>query len=238
MRAAALALAFVMALPIRAQLPGVPSLLDPAGLRLQETSAGVTYLLEETFDATGYDVAGWTESNTSETKEDWTTAPAPLDGTQSLYFDVTATRSIDAPAWAGTDTVWVSFLWHDDEAALPGAARPFCALKDSVGGATVASLTLEINGDITVACGSATSRSTDSLTRNTTYRIWMSYTKGSGSNGQASVYWSTTIAGPKGSSKASVTTGTSTAQSVSVRFVGYTDLEWHLDDLQVAATEF
>lgn len=223
---------------LQAQLPGVPGILDPATFLRTEAASGVTYLLEETFDSTGYDVGGWTESNTSEIKEDYATAPAPLDGTQSLYFDVTATRSVDSPAWTGTDTVWVSFLWHDDEAALPGAARLFCALKDAVGGTTMASITMETDGDITVACGSATSRSTDSLARNTTYRIWVAYTKGSGSNGQASVYWSTTIAGPKGSAKASVTTGTSTAQSISVRFAGYTDLEWHLDDVQVAASEF
>lgn len=223
---------------LQAQLPGVPGVLDPATFLRTEAASGVTYLLEETFDAAGYDVAGWTESNTSEIKEDYATAPAPLSGVQSLYFDVTATRSLDSPAWTGADTVWISFLFHDDEAALPGAPRLFCALKDSVGGTTVASVTLETDGDLTVACGSATSRSSESITRNTTYRIWLTYTKGTGANGLAAVYWSTPSTDPKGTAKASVSSGTSTAQAASVRFAGYTDLEWHLDFVQVAAAEF
>lgn len=225
-------------LAVNAQLPGIPGLLDPSGFSKQEVASGTTYLLNETFDSTGYDVAGWVESNTSEIKEDYATAPAPLSGTQSLYFDVTATRSLDAAAWTGSDTVWVSFLFHDDEASFPAAPRLFCAIKESVGGTTIASITLETDGDLTVACGSATSRSSDSIARNTTYRIWLTYTKGTGSNGSAAVYWSTPSTDPKGSAKASVTTGTSTAQAVSVRFAGYTDLEWHLDNVQVAATEF
>lgn len=230
-------LVWMLAASALGQLPGIPGILDPAGLPEQPSSGSVTYLLNETFDSTGYDVAGWAEASTSEIKEDYTTSPSPLSGTQSLYFDVTATRALDSPAFAGQDTVWVSFLFHDDEASLPGGTRAFLAIKDSVGGTTVASLTFETDGDITVACGTANNRSTDSLARNTTYRIWVSYTKGTGANGQTAVYWSTTLAGPKGAAKAAVTTGTSTAQAVSVRFVGYTDLEWHLDDVLIATAE-
>lgn len=234
--AAIIALVWVQA--VNAQLPGLPGILDPSGLVKQEAASGTTYLLNETFDATGYDVAGWTESNTSEVKEDYATSPAPLSGTQSLYFDVTATRTVDTPAFAASDAVWVSFLLHDDEATLPAAQRIVCAIKDAVGGTTVASIAIESDGDVTVACGSATQRSTASLTLNTTYRIWVSYTKGTGANGQAAVYWDTSLSGPKGTAKASVTTGTATAQAASVRFVGYTDTEWHLDNAQIAQTEF
>lgn len=224
-------------LAVNAQLPGIPGILDPAGLAQQQASAGTTYLLNETFDSTGYDVAGWSESS-SEIKEDWTTAPAPLSGTQSLYFDASAARTLDTPAFTASDTVWVSFLFHDDEASLPASGRTLFAIKDSVGGTTIASFALESDGDVTVVCGSATQRSTASLSLNTTFRIWFSYTKGSGANGQAAVYWDTSLAGPKGTSKASVTTGTSTAQAASIRFAGYSDVEWHLDNVQIAATEF
>lgn len=226
-------------LAVNAQLPGIPGILDPAGLAQQQASAGTTYLLNETFDSTGYDVAGWTESSASDIKEDYTTSPAPLSGTQSLYFDAAVNnRLLDSPAFAASDTLWVSFLLHDDEAALPGAARPFFAIKDSVGGASQVVLTMETDGDLTIACGSATSRSTDSIARNTTYRIWISYSKGTGANATAAVYWSSPATDPKGAAKASVSTGTSTAQAASIRFVGNTDMEWHLDDVQVAATEF
>ncbi|TXH18777.1 MAG: hypothetical protein E6R03_01580 [Hyphomicrobiaceae bacterium] len=238
MKRTAIIAALFLASAVNAQLPGIPGILDPAGLPKQESASGVTYLLNETFDAAGYDVAGWTESSATEIKEDYATAPSPLSGTQSLYFDVTSTRTDDSPAFTASDTVWVSFLYHNDEAAGAAGTRSFVAIKDSVGGTTIASLTLETDGDVTVVCGSANNRSTDSLTRNQTYRVWVTYTKGTGSNGQAAVYWSTTLDGPKGSAKASVTTGTSTAQALSVRFVGYTDLEWHLDDVLVAATEF
>lgn len=230
--------ALFLVLAVNAQLPGIPGILDPAGLVKQEADSGTTYLLNETFDSTGYDVAGWTESNTSEIKEDYATAPAPLSGTQSLYFDVTASRTLDSPAFSGQDTIWVSFLWHDDEASLPAAPRTIFAIKDSVGGTTVASATIETDGDVTVACGSGSNRSTASLTLGTTYRIWVSYTRGSGANGQAAVYWSTTLGGPKGTAKASLSNGTSTAQAASLRFMGNTDIEWHLDSVQVAATEF
>ncbi len=238
MKRTAIVAALFCVLAVNAQLPGLPGILDPAGLSKHETASGTTYLLNETFDATGYDVVGWTESNTSEIKEDYATSPAPLSGTQSLYFDVTTTRTVDTPSFSANDTVWVSFLFHDDEASLPGQQRIICAIKDSVGGTTVASIAIETDGDITVACGSATQRSTASLSLNTTFRIWVSYTKGTGANGQAAVYWDTSLSGPKGTAKASVSTGTATAQAASVRFVGYTDTEWHLDNVQVAATEF
>ncbi|TXH15805.1 MAG: hypothetical protein E6R03_06550 [Hyphomicrobiaceae bacterium] len=238
MKRTAIVAALFCVLAVHAQLPGLPGILDPSGLAKQESASGATYLLNETFDSTGYDVAGWTESNTSEIKEDYATAPAPLSGTQSLYFDVTATRTADTPAFTASDTVWISFLFHDDEATLPGGQKIICSIKDSVGGTTVASIAIESDGDMTVACGSATQRSTASLSLNTTFRIWFSYTKGTGANGQAAVYWDTSLAGPKGTAKASVTTGTSTAQAASIRFAGYTDTEWHLDNVQVAATEF
>jgi len=233
-----LAIAVLVNVSALAQIPGVPGILDPTVLGKIEAAGSISYLINETFDATGYDVAGWTESNTAEIKEDYATAPSPLSGTQSLYFDVIATRTADTPAFTASDTIWLSFLFHDDEATLPAAQHIICSIKDSVGGTTVASIAIETDGDVTVACGSATQRSTASLTLNTTYRIWVAYTKGSGSNGQAAVYWNTSLAGPKGTAKASVTTGTATAQAASVRFAGYTDTEWHLDNVQVAQSEF
>lgn len=61
-------------------------------------SAPPTYLLEETFDSTGYDlgVCGtapcWTEIlNEGIVNEDYATSPAPLDGTYSLLLDENGT---------------------------------------------------------------------------------------------------------------------------------------------------
>lgn len=226
------------ALPVLAQLPSAPSLLDPAGLPEQPASSGVTYLFQETFDATGFDIAGWTESFPSETKEDWTTAPAPLEGAQSLYFDVTATRSIDTTNFtASATTLWLSFLWHNNEGTLPAAIRTPVTFKHAIGGTTLATMQLETDGDVTVLNGTASNRSTDSLATNLTYRVWFQYAPGTGANGTAAIYWTTNLSGSKGSAKCSVSSGTSQTNAVSIRFVGYTDLEWHLDDIKVSETE-
>lgn len=196
------------------------------------SSSGPTYYLQETFDATGYDLAGWTESFAAEILEDYATSPAPLEGTQSVFFNATATRSLISPTHTALAEKWEAFMLHITSASIPAAARGLYAFRDSANNSVLALTVNATTGTVKLDVGTGTATSAAALSVGTTYYFWIRYVKGTGSNAVGEVYWSTTTT--PGSARATVTNGTSTTDSDKSVFAGYVDLRFIIDDVNVS----
>lgn len=166
----------------------------------------------ETFEGTGYAVAGWTESGDT-ADEDYTTAPAPLAGSQSLVIRnaafATAFASIDMPS---SGEGWMRFKVCFTNTIVD---TWFVAYFLNNAGGGLASLRIN-SGGLRVEAGGAPSATTvATLSAGTTYNVWFHYAKGSGANAVADVGFSTSSVRPtSGDNFAQVTTGTSTADTL------------------------
>lgn len=196
------------------------------------SSSGPTYYLQETFDATGYDLAGWTESYASEILEDYTTSPAPLQGTQSVFFNTTATRTLITPTHTALAEKWESFMLHITSGSIPATDRGIHAFRDSANNPVLAMTVKATTGLVELDVGTGTATSAAALSVGTTYYFWIRYVKGTGSNAVGEVYWSTTTT--PGAAKVTVTNGTSTNDSDKTILAGYSNFRIMLDDYHVS----
>ena len=144
---------------------------------------------------------GWTHSSAT---WNYTTSPAPLVGLASslrVTWGGYATRS-----FTSTADVWV-YVVINCEAVT--ANTTIFEIQDS-SGSMVCRLFRTSAGDITLYQGSTIS-STTALSVGTTGHYWFHYVAGTGANGIATLYRSTT--GTKGSPLISITNGTATASA-------------------------
>jgi len=176
----------------------------------------------ETFEGTGYSVAGWSEAG-SVVNEDYTTAPAPIIGSQSLLiknvaFD-TAYSEINLPnateGWMRVGVVLTN----------TAVSTWYVLMMADSGGGEMASVIVQA-GKLRIKCGTATADTATSITANTTNYIWMHYLKGTGANAVADVGFAlhpTKTRPTSGGTFASLANGTSTA-NVQVFRLGGGDL--------------
>lgn len=150
------------------------------GVAITSGVAGPTYLVQQDFEGAGYDNGEtWTEAGSGTADEDYATAPAPLDGSQSLRISVSSQGKntfVALPADQGTIEVYLKAHF----VSLPAAGKVFCRLRNSAN-ATVASLEIAASSRITIRGGTAAT-TTDSVTTGTTYHFWLRYVKGTGAN--------------------------------------------------------
>lgn len=165
-------------------------------------SAGSSYLVEENFDGTG-EPATWGHFGT--VNYDYTTTV--LEGTQSWqatdggtnlsYLPFTAQSSVD---------VYVRF-----RASTVSGGRPVLELDD---GNPTSMLKVTMDGNFVLWDTADThfAQPVTATSANTTYHMWIGYTKGSGSNAVLTVGFSTTGVRPtSGNSFMTITNGSSTA---------------------------
>lgn len=169
-----------------------------------------TYLASEDFEnATGYDLT-WTEAGTGTLDEDYTTAPAPLVGSQSFRTVLSAQTGTSTHTWAAgaQSTVYGYCIVHRVSNA---------GSENIIGFRSSGSLRMGIvftgAGAVRVTHGTANDTTTTTYATGTTVHIWFRYTQGSGADGVAELWTSTNGTKPASSGDstyANVTTGTST----------------------------
>lgn len=140
----------------------------------------------ETFEGTGYAVAGWTESlGGGIVNEDYTTAPAPILGSQSLLAkNVAFASSFTEINLPNSTEGWMRFALVLTNTAVTGW---YVATFADSGGAAMARLSVQ-GAKLRVECGAAiTADTATSIVANKTNYIWFHYKKGTGVNAQADV---------------------------------------------------
>ena len=151
----------------------------------------------ESFDPTGYD-SSWTEAGTP--NEDYTTAPAPLEGAQSWY---NATSGADAYATISmTDSTHVRFRWVSLSRQPTGGNISIFSLHTG-GGSVCGTLALRNSGGAVAYSAShggvsATFDAAVGYSDNTEYWVWMDWIpeNGTSTDGILRVYFSTTTTQP------------------------------------------
>jgi hypothetical protein len=166
----------------------------------------------ETFEGTGYAVAGWSEGvNGGIVNEDYATAPAPILGSQSLLVKNVAFAS----SYTEINLPNATEGWMRAAIVLTNTAVStwYVLMLADNGGAELASVIIQA-GKLRIKCGTATADTGTSITANTTNYVWMHYLKGTGANAVADVGFAlhpTKTRPTGGGTFAQVTTGTSTA---------------------------
>lgn len=176
---------------------------------------GATYLLEENFNATGYDLV-WTES-LGTPNEDYATSPAPLEGAQSILLDNTSTtQRANSPTFAEQSTVHGYFLLNVTSLPDSGNSDTYSFKSNTT---TICTVQLNASGAMRIVCGAVNSSATvATVTEGTTYHVWPSYTAGTGANAAASLGFSTDGTKPtSGNNFTSMSNGTSTQGADSIR---------------------
>ena len=175
-----------------------------------------SYLISESFDAVGYDLV-WTES-LGTPNEDYTTSPAPLEGTQSLFLDGCGATA-DQETWTGY-TIGAGiksetyFLVHFTSVPSTGTVeRQMATIRNGTG--TRATLFLRyVAGTMYMrvqAFGGTAVDTVATMSASTTYHVWFTYIKGGGTDAAATVAFSTNGVRPtSGNNYAISSNGTST----------------------------
>lgn len=161
-------------------------------------------LISENFEGTGTP-SGWSVSGSPNFDETGTV----LDGAQSLSFDATSTSPAAYKSYTGQSSVtyFFDFQFH----AAPGSTKRFIEFDTSgfssmayLGLTSARKLNLEPVGGTQVA-------STAVLAVDTHYRVWITFTKGSGSNASLECWISTTDSKADAIDHWSTTNGTATS---------------------------
>jgi VCBS repeat-containing protein len=157
-----------------------------------------TYLLAEGFEGTGYENTGWTENGTP--NENYTNLV--LHGAQSL--NCVGAQYIQR-SFAFSTSFYVYFrvrwnTWSDYNSIL---------YWDDANYGTAALLYADDNR-LEILHGSVVADGTTTIAANTTYHVWVEWTKGTGANGTMKVFLATSGTKPA-SPEASITTGNGAA---------------------------
>jgi len=209
---------------------GAVTIIDNPRARVAVAGGGATYLIKQDFEGTGYDNSeSWTE--TTNPDEDYATAPAPLVGSQSIYFNGTGQRAT-SPTFTGQLEVWAYFQIR-------------IVNLGTTGGTLFTLLPLGIAVDLNNSAGSGSpriggsvnsARTTDAMTTGTTYHVLIHYIAdqdGGAASAFGSVEFNTsaTFTG-SGNKFTSFTTGTETGSVTGIRLQGETGgtaVEWIFD---------
>ena len=171
---------------------------DTLLLTITPTGQPPAYLLSEGFEGTGFENTGWTKNGTP--NPDYTTTV--LHGAQSL--NTSGAQYIWRPFQNST-----SFSLYTQVRAIAWGSFTNLVFWDDANWGTAASLWTD-GSRLHVTHGPAFADGTLTLSTNTTYHIWVDWTKGTGTNGTMKVFVATTGTKPA-VPDASVTTGTGAA---------------------------
>lgn len=194
-----------------------------AGRPRQAAAASITYDINQNFEGSGggatddgYDNSEvWFEANNPD--EDYTTSPAPLKGSQSIYFrDVTTGVRAFSPVFTARGDCWMYIEYRPTVIAVGDTIALY---RNNSGNVTLVQIDVDATGHLRCDDGTLTSSyTTDAATTGTTWYIWLHYVKGTGANAQYSIGFSSdgtrTTAGNKFTSMAN---GVSTLDADQIR---------------------
>lgn len=160
-----------------------------AGTGIPEGST--SYLLEENFENTGvpgYDVPTWTETNSPD--ENSSTLALNLQESEALYLNPSATTvNTTSPTFTDQSTVYAYFLIRFSSLPSGGSWTAF-QFRHSSGECVRVRVTG--TGAFAIRAGGGTeSITSNTISINTTYHVWVKYTKGTGTNAVGEVAFST-----------------------------------------------
>ncbi len=182
---------------------------SPDVIRIRRAAAaggGPTYIFNEDAEGTGTP-SGWTNTGSP----DWDEATTVLDGAQSLEMVGAATNPrAHYDSGAAYDEVWVRFKWR---VSTQVSGFRILSLRNQSGDSEVAYLQTGGTNQLQVINGSGNCLPVSTYSAATTYNIWIRYKKGTGSNSEMSVGFTTGTTEPtSGNDFCSLTNGTATAQ--------------------------
>ena len=134
-----------------------------------------TYEIEENFDGTGYQLTGWTETDNPD--EDYTTSPAPLEGTESIYIIETGANSGITHSVDASQTKSVRFLFNPQTTNSDGYIFTFRRAN----GNDLCSVVMESSTNAVRVRNRQNISSSDTvgtMADGTTYAIWVDITAG------------------------------------------------------------
>lgn len=225
-------LSLLVALTASAQF----NLRDPAFMALlPKLSAAppASYDLRETFETTGgtgYDL-GWTEVGDTAIIDPNSVSPALRD-VQSVRFGSSVSFDYIHLAIAAVDTNYIHFRMQPHFAAVSQEVRMGFA-RIGMGDDFKINFVNDSGLKLIVTHGTTASASgTTTLSQNTTYYVWGQWIKGTGADGVARVWLSTTPIKP-GAVECEVTNGNGTTQPTAVIFLKGGADEISFDDVIV-----
>lgn len=182
-------------------LPGTCAPLRAQDIFLQherkafQPTGGITYFVEENFEGTGLP-AGWTAGNVTHDYDYTTTV---LQGSQSYQVVASASSpTLQSPTFTGAATTEYYFMIHYTTAPTT-AHRAFFVLNNTT---ECCRMTVGTSMIPSIRAGGGTDQvSTDAMSLNTTYHVWLRVVAGSGTNGFCSVAYSTDGTRPSSGSK-------------------------------------
>lgn len=136
----------------------------------------------ETFDASGYDNAGWTTVSGTP-NPDCSTSPCPGVGSQSLYTVYGA--RVSSPITNVSGSITYDFLVYLSTDSASGT-NWFWILNSSA--VVIARLENRADGSLRLYHGTASKVNTTVITKAVWMHVWVEYTPGTGSNGILRVY--------------------------------------------------
>ena len=177
-------------------------------------AGGVSYLLSEGFEGTGYENT-WSESG-STIDEDYTSTV--LVGSQSLRISTTTTATTVSTLGASYSTLEAYFQLRT--ATLYGSGQSLIQFLNSSNTVVLNCLFNSGGALVLRAAGSNPQQTTsDTMSTGTTYHVWIRYVAGTGSNAFASAEFSSTgTRAGSGTKYASISTGNATTDANKIRF--------------------
>lgn len=193
-------------------------------------------LLYEDFDPTGYEQTGWSEYVPAGATVDEDSTSPLLRGAQSLMIVYASGNPNTNHTFTASGTVYAHFLFRTSD-ATPSADTTIFSLRE--GSTQRMYVALEPLGRLLVGDSGVSAQTTSSLADNTTYHVWVRYTKGTGSNAIYSVeFTDNTTLSPSGSGSAFVTTtaGTSTTDVNTAYFIATGTGTYNFDQLRISSS--
>lgn len=217
-------------LVILLMLVAIAATADRRAMLTAKTSGGgaaaPTYLIKQGFEGAGYDNSEtWTEN--ASPNEDYTTSPAPLDGSQSWM-----SAAVGGEAFSDFAAQDNAYAYAEFNISTLQDAIDIFQLRDS---GNTGQTRLRINSDGSVRLVHFASGPTSSagvISAGTTFHVWMTYHKGSGANSSAEVYISSTSTKP-GSATLSITGEGATAQVSRIAIMGWSGANHIVDKVRV-----
>ncbi len=171
--------------------------------------AGASYLLQDDFEGPGYESGTWTETGAT-IDDQYATAPAPLVGSYSLYITPTGTfRSTKSPQFTASDTVYAYFQFRIN--TLNTTANQVKIFSIWNGGTELMAV-YQASSKLQIKVPTTNIPGTTTLDTNTTYHMWVRYTRGTGADAVGTMWLSDSATKP-GAPEVTTSEGASTLQA-------------------------